>query len=312
MLSRGSSGTDVYNMQAELLALGYDVGPLDGQFGPKTEAAVRAFQSHQGIQSDGVVGPQTIGQFAAASRPPPGAPASAAAPAVAAPAGPAPTSIVPTATGPTQPQRDAYSYMQNLFTSYGMTDLSDWLWGQITSGAGTDQIMLALTQTPTYQKRFAGNAARQAAGFEQLSPASYLSTEAQYRAELRAAGLTAPNDPNYYTNLFSQDVSPSELASRLKVYHTVATTFTPYMRQAFEQHANMHITADDVYNMFQGQNQDLVNTYAVKTGTEPATQGRLDQWLQQAQDDEKALFHHLSREAKEPAMVAQAPSTKTF
>jgi len=39
--------------------LKYDVGPVDGVFGPKTEAAVKAFQTDQGLVVDGIVGRNT-------------------------------------------------------------------------------------------------------------------------------------------------------------------------------------------------------------------------------------------------------------
>lgn len=54
-----SSGADITDIQFKLDALGFDLGPADGQFGRKTEAAVRAFQESQGITVDGVVGPET-------------------------------------------------------------------------------------------------------------------------------------------------------------------------------------------------------------------------------------------------------------
>ena len=48
-------------IQETLLALGYDLGPAgaDGIFGPKTRAAVIAFQQQNGLKVDGIVGRQT-------------------------------------------------------------------------------------------------------------------------------------------------------------------------------------------------------------------------------------------------------------
>lgn len=57
--SQGSTGPTVYNIQVRLNELGYAVGPLDGKFGPRTNAAVRAFQSLNGLTVDGKVGPKT-------------------------------------------------------------------------------------------------------------------------------------------------------------------------------------------------------------------------------------------------------------
>lgn len=46
-LCRGSRGADVRRVQDMLARLGYAVGAIDGDFGPKTEAAVRVFQAAQ-------------------------------------------------------------------------------------------------------------------------------------------------------------------------------------------------------------------------------------------------------------------------
>ena len=59
-LKRGApAGTDVQSLQVLLDQLGYSPGPIDGQFGKRTEAAVRAFQADQKLSADGEVGPLT-------------------------------------------------------------------------------------------------------------------------------------------------------------------------------------------------------------------------------------------------------------
>lgn len=55
-LRRGASGNDVVILQQSL-----GLSPVDGKFGPNTEAAVRAFQARKGLDADGVVGPRTWG-----------------------------------------------------------------------------------------------------------------------------------------------------------------------------------------------------------------------------------------------------------
>jgi cell wall-associated NlpC family hydrolase len=53
------SGADVTAVQAALAAKGYSPGAVDGVYGPNTEAAVKAFQSKNGLEVDGIVGPKT-------------------------------------------------------------------------------------------------------------------------------------------------------------------------------------------------------------------------------------------------------------
>ncbi len=52
-------GADVTAVQTELKDKGYDPGGIDGFYGPKTEAAVKAFQKAGGLEADGIVGPAT-------------------------------------------------------------------------------------------------------------------------------------------------------------------------------------------------------------------------------------------------------------
>lgn len=60
LLGRGSRGPEVKELQSRLAGLGYVVGPIDGIFGPRTERAVRLFQSEHGLRVDGLAGTQTI------------------------------------------------------------------------------------------------------------------------------------------------------------------------------------------------------------------------------------------------------------
>lgn len=47
---------DVEQIQRDLSTLGYDIGAVDGEFGPRTQGGITAFQSASGIAADGVVG----------------------------------------------------------------------------------------------------------------------------------------------------------------------------------------------------------------------------------------------------------------
>lgn len=60
ILKRGMNGTDVRELQRLLNVRGASL-QLDGDFGPKTEAAVRAFQKARRLSVDGEAGPQTVG-----------------------------------------------------------------------------------------------------------------------------------------------------------------------------------------------------------------------------------------------------------
>lgn len=55
----GSISGDVKTVQQILTGQGYNVGPIDGNFGPQTQQAVIAFQKSKGLLPDGIVGPQT-------------------------------------------------------------------------------------------------------------------------------------------------------------------------------------------------------------------------------------------------------------
>lgn len=101
LLADGARGPEVKALQRTLTSLGFDCGPVDGKFGPQTEAAVVAFQRAQKLTVDGIVGPETWGALQPSGRPPPPPPSDGFDP----PRGPTPparggagTPAVPSAT----------------------------------------------------------------------------------------------------------------------------------------------------------------------------------------------------------------------
>lgn len=53
-------GEDVSEIQSRLSSLGFDVGKVDGIFGPKTEQAVLDFQHNRSLAEDGKAGPEVV------------------------------------------------------------------------------------------------------------------------------------------------------------------------------------------------------------------------------------------------------------
>lgn len=59
-LQAGSRGAQVKRLQQALVSAGFGPLKVDGDFGAKTDAAVRAFQSARGLSVDGVAGTKTL------------------------------------------------------------------------------------------------------------------------------------------------------------------------------------------------------------------------------------------------------------
>ena len=60
VLKKGSKGTDVKELQNALKELGYNVGTVDGDFGPATSRQVELFQEANELYQDGIVGKGTL------------------------------------------------------------------------------------------------------------------------------------------------------------------------------------------------------------------------------------------------------------
>jgi N-acetylmuramoyl-L-alanine amidase len=62
------SGDDVLALQQRLSGLGFDLGRVDGRFGPRTDTALREFQRSVGVDADGTCGPETFRALARLAR----------------------------------------------------------------------------------------------------------------------------------------------------------------------------------------------------------------------------------------------------
>ena len=66
-INRGTRGDEVKEIQEVLISQGYLDGSADGVFGPKTEAAVKAFQEDYALDATGIVGAGTLNALQTAS-----------------------------------------------------------------------------------------------------------------------------------------------------------------------------------------------------------------------------------------------------
>ena len=84
-----STGDRVTHVQIALVAAGYDLN-VDGRYGPRTQAAVRDFQSRHNLEVDGIAGPRTQEALGIG----PGAGPAVTAPSTSAPAAPTSSAVV--------------------------------------------------------------------------------------------------------------------------------------------------------------------------------------------------------------------------
>jgi len=133
--------------------------------------------------------------------------------------------------------RDAFVALETLFNSYGLGSLVGNIFNFIQQGYSQDTITLLLQQTPEYQQRFAGNAIRAKNGLAVLSPADYLATESSYYQAVKSAGLPANfyDQPSDWVNWIGNDVSPSEVQSRVQMAQTATEQAPPDLVQALGQ-----------------------------------------------------------------------------
>jgi hypothetical protein len=134
-----------------------------------------------------------------------------------------------------QRQKDARRTMADVLNTYGLGDLTDYVYQNIITQDITnpDQIIFTLREQPAYQKRFAGNAARLKKGLPELDPASYIGLENQFRQTLQSNGLPANfyDQPEDFQALIEGDVSPAELQTRVEQGYRAVADADPMVKE---------------------------------------------------------------------------------
>lgn len=133
--------------------------------------------------------------------------------------------------------RDAFVALNDLFSSYGLGSLAPKIFDYIKSGYSADTISILLQDTAEYKQRFAGNAERVKNGLPVLSPAQYLATEQAYRQIFQQSGLPKSfyDSPQDFQNFIGQDISPTEVNSRVDLAKQATALASPAYKQALNQ-----------------------------------------------------------------------------
>lgn len=205
-------------LQQMTRAAGYDPGPIDGWFGPRSQQAFNAWDAavNGGGGGTGASVPGAAPASAQTATPttvplttttPPGPP-------------PLPTAT-PAAAIPADTGQSARAIVNNYLSQWGLSGLTDWAYGQVTTDATFDanRFVVELRQQDAYKQRFKGNEMRRAKGLPVLDESVYLATEEAIGQLFRAAGLP----PGFYDStddfagFIGTDVSVAELGERIAI-----------------------------------------------------------------------------------------------
>jgi len=141
-----------------------------------------------------------------------------------------------TAVAPTTSQNDAHGILNAALAQYGLQSLADWAWKQYTKGESTDQIFLDLRDRPEYKARFPAMEELSKQGHA-LTEAQYIAQEQQYAQIMHASGLPPGfyDKPEDFAALFTSNLSPSEVQSRVTNGFAAVATAPPEVRAEFEK-----------------------------------------------------------------------------
>lgn len=143
---------------------------------------------------------------------------------------PVPTPDTPTSSQVTYASQD----LQAILDYFGLGGLfadADAIIQQYGSGIlqNGDVFISYLRDNPVYKQRFSGNEARRAKGLPELSPASYVAIEQEYKNVLRANGMPVGfyDTQQDMANFIGRDLNPNEINTRIQQGYRRVMTAEP-------------------------------------------------------------------------------------
>jgi hypothetical protein len=148
---------------------------------------------------------------------------------------------------------DAYQRLYDEFKILGLGALVEDAKDLLIKSTSIASMPDALTETKAYRERFSANDARIKAGLTALSPAQYLAKEDAYQEVMRKFGLPASyyktglyGKQEGFDKLLSNDVSASELTSRISTAQDRVLNANPEVRNAIMKFYGDSITDGDI------------------------------------------------------------------
>jgi len=132
-------------------------------------------------------------------------------------------------------QKNAATFVTNLFKEYGLSTLAPKIIQYIREGYSADTVAVLLQETPEFKERFKANETRRKAGMSVLTPAEYISTERSYRQLMQEAGLPVGfyDTQEDFTKFLEMDVSPTEVKQRIDAAKTWYNTLSPETKRTY-------------------------------------------------------------------------------
>lgn len=135
--------------------------------------------------------------------------------------------------GTTSADLSAKALISGFLGQADLSSLADWAWGKYLDGVPVEQIMLDLRATPEYKTRFPAMAQLAAEG-RAITEADYIGYEQTVAQLLQQYGIPKAmyDSPASIAEMLVNDVSPSEIQSRLQLAATAAYQAPPEVRNA--------------------------------------------------------------------------------